>query len=77
MVIPAQARKKARIGQGDVVSVQPEGDGRILLIRLERPKPVAKSRAKLVKRNGRHSLIVGGPKIGVERILQVMRDEYP
>ena len=77
MVIPAQARKQARIGQGDVVAVQPEGDGRILLVRLERPKPAVSSRAKLVKRNGRHSVIVGGPKIRVETILQVMRDEFP
>jgi AbrB family looped-hinge helix DNA binding protein len=37
MVIPARARKQARIGQGDIVSVQPDGDGRILLVRLERP----------------------------------------
>ncbi len=38
MVIPAQARKEAGIGQGDVVEVKPEGDGRIVLVRLERPK---------------------------------------
>jgi len=31
MVIPARARKEARIGTGDVVSVHPEGDGRIVL----------------------------------------------
>jgi AbrB family looped-hinge helix DNA binding protein len=34
MVIPAKARKEARIDTGDVVSVQPEGDGRLLLVRL-------------------------------------------
>jgi AbrB family looped-hinge helix DNA binding protein len=38
MVIPAKARQAARIGRGDVVSVEPEGDGRIVLIRLEKPK---------------------------------------
>ena len=31
MVIPAKARKEAGIKQGDIVAVQPEGDGRILL----------------------------------------------
>ena len=39
MVIPAKARKEARIGEGDVVSVQIQGDGRLLLVRLEIPKP--------------------------------------
>ena len=38
MVIPAKARKEARIGQGDVVLVQPEGNGRIVLTRLEKPQ---------------------------------------
>jgi bifunctional DNA-binding transcriptional regulator/antitoxin component of YhaV-PrlF toxin-antitoxin module len=38
MVIPSQARKRARIDRGDRLDVQIEGDGRILLVRLERPK---------------------------------------
>ena len=60
MVIPAQARKQARIGRGNVVSVQPEGDGRITLIRLEKPRPVRPSKAKLRYRKGSHAVIVGG-----------------
>ena len=31
MVIPAKARKEARIDTGDVVNVLPEGDGRLVL----------------------------------------------
>ena len=30
MVIPARARKEARIDSGDVVNVLPEGDGRLV-----------------------------------------------
>jgi AbrB family looped-hinge helix DNA binding protein len=63
MVIPARARKQARIASGDVVSVQPEGDGRIMLIRLEKPKSVARpSKAKLRYRKNSHAVIVGGRK---------------
>ena len=40
MVIPAQARKQARIAQGDGLNVQIDGDGRLVLVRLERPKDV-------------------------------------
>ena len=34
MVIPARARKEARIESGDVVNVLPEGDGRLVLVRI-------------------------------------------
>jgi len=76
LVIPAKARKQARIDQGDVVSVQPEGDGRIVLVRLERPKPPSK-KAKLIRRKGRHSVIFGAPKVSLARIRQVLDDEFP
>jgi AbrB family looped-hinge helix DNA binding protein len=39
MVIPAKARKQAGIDTGDVVSVESEGDGRLTLVRLEKPRP--------------------------------------
>ena len=77
MVIPARARKEARIGRGDVVLVEPEGDGRILLTRLERPKPRRPSEAQLVRRAGKHPLIVGGPKVTSARIRQILNDEFP
>ncbi|MGO8674966.1 MAG: AbrB/MazE/SpoVT family DNA-binding domain-containing protein [Limisphaerales bacterium] len=34
MVIPAKARKEARLSQGDILSVEIQGDGRVLLVRL-------------------------------------------
>jgi len=77
MVIPAKARKEARIGQGDVVLVEPEGDGRILLTRLERAKPQGASRARLVRRQGKHSVIVGGPRITSDQIRRILSDEFP
>lgn len=76
MVIPARVRKTARIGRGDVVLVEPEGDGRILLTRLERPKPWGPSRARLVRRKGKHPVIVGGPKVTSEQIRQILNDEF-
>ena len=56
MVIPARARKEARIEQGDVVSVQPAGDGRILLVRLERAKEESVRKARIIRRHGKHSV---------------------
>ena len=58
-----KARKEARICQGDVLLVEPEGDGRIVLVRLERPKARGPQTARLVKRKGTHPVIVGGRKV--------------
>ncbi len=77
MVIPAKARKEARIGRGDVVLVEPEGDGRILLTRLERAKSPEPSKARLVRRKGKHPVIVGGPRITTEQIRRILSDEFP
>ena len=77
MVIPAQARKAARINTGDVVAVQPEGDGRIVLIRLERPASRESTRARLRRRKGKHSVIVGGPHVTVEQIKQILQTDFP
>jgi AbrB family looped-hinge helix DNA binding protein len=66
MVIPAKARKQAGIDTGDVVSVEPEGDGRLLLVRLEKPKP--HRHIHLVRRKGGHSVLVGGPAVTSEQI---------
>jgi len=54
MVIPAQARKEAGLLTGDVVSVRPDGDGRIVLIRLEQPKMPKPVKAKIIYRKGKH-----------------------
>jgi toxin-antitoxin system PIN domain toxin len=71
MVIPARARAEARIGQGDVVLVEPEGDGRIVLIRLERPKPRQPAKARLMPRKGKHPVLVGGPRVTRQQIRQI------
>jgi bifunctional DNA-binding transcriptional regulator/antitoxin component of YhaV-PrlF toxin-antitoxin module len=77
MVIPSKARKEAGINTGDVVLVEPNGDGRILLTRLERPKPASHSKARLIRRKGGHSVIAGAPKVDPEQIKRILRDEFP
>jgi AbrB family looped-hinge helix DNA binding protein len=67
MVIPAKARKQAGIDTGDVVSVEPEGDGRLTLVRLEKPKPY-RHQIRLVRRKGRHSILTGGPAVTAEQV---------
>jgi AbrB family looped-hinge helix DNA binding protein len=67
MVIPAKARKQAGIETGDVVSVQTEGDGRLVLVRLEQPNP-NRHQIHLVKRKGRHSILTGGPAVTAEQV---------
>ncbi|MGO9199236.1 MAG: AbrB/MazE/SpoVT family DNA-binding domain-containing protein [Limisphaerales bacterium] len=59
MVIPAKARKEARLSQGDVLSVEIQGDGRILLVRLERPTESKPAEARLLRRKGTHPVLVG------------------
>ena len=56
MVIPAKVRKEAGLGQGDIVEVKTEGDGRIVLIRLERPKDSAPVKPKITYRKGTHAV---------------------
>src|SRR5512135_1891759 len=54
MVIPAQARKQARIGEGDLLNVQVQGDGRLLLVRLGRLKETPPVKVKIIPRKGKH-----------------------
>lgn len=68
MVIPAKARKEAGISQGDVVLVQPEGNGRIVLIRLEKPRPLPTPRVKITYRKGTHAVGSTGRKISSEQV---------
>jgi bifunctional DNA-binding transcriptional regulator/antitoxin component of YhaV-PrlF toxin-antitoxin module len=74
MVIPAGARKQARIGQGDVVLVQPEGDGRILLLRLERPQSHAPRKVRIIRRKGTHAVGSTGYKITSEQVRAALED---
>ena len=75
MVIPAQARRQARLAQGDVVSVQPDGDGRLILVRLEKPKPDA-TKVRIVRRRGRHAVGVTQRVVSSAEV-QKFIDEFP
>jgi AbrB family looped-hinge helix DNA binding protein len=74
MVIPAPARKEARITTGDVLSVHTEGDGKILLVRLERPRSMPKARVKVTARKGSHSVANSGRPIRSVRVRQLLND---
>jgi bifunctional DNA-binding transcriptional regulator/antitoxin component of YhaV-PrlF toxin-antitoxin module len=75
MVIPARARKAARIGQGDVVSVEPDGDGRILLVRLERPQfQSGGAKVKITYRKANHAVASAGRSITSEQVRALLAD---
>jgi len=74
MVIPAKARKEAGIGQGDVVLVQPEGNGRIVLIRLEKPKHRPSPKVKITFRKGTHAVGSTGRRITSEQVRAALED---
>jgi AbrB family looped-hinge helix DNA binding protein len=74
MVIPAEARKQAGIGQGDVVEVHAEGDGRILLVRLERPKSPSPQKAKITYRRGTHATGSTGRPITSEQVRDLLKE---
>jgi AbrB family looped-hinge helix DNA binding protein len=76
MVIPAQARKAARIDRGDVVSVEPDGDGRILLVRLEKPRRRARSKVRIVHREGTHAVGSAGRTLTSELVRSLLA-EFP
>ena len=73
MVIPARARKEARIGPGDVVSVEPEGDGRIVLVRLEKPRPEA-ARVRIRHRKNTPAVATAGHPITSEQVRALLVD---
>jgi AbrB family looped-hinge helix DNA binding protein len=76
MVIPARARKEAGLQTGDVVSVQPDGDGRLVLVRLETPKPPRPVKPKIIKRKGKHPVGDIGRPISREEI-KIALTEFP
>lgn len=73
MVIPAEARRRAGIDQGDVVEVQPDGDGRIVLVRMERARTNAK-KAKITYRKGTHAIGSTGRAITSEQVRELMKE---
>ena len=76
MVIPANARAQARIGQGDVLNVQIEGDRRLVLVRLERPKDSPPVPVKVRHRKGQHPVGDIGRPITREEI-KAAQAEFP
>ena len=76
MVIPAKARKEARIDTGDVVNVLPEGDGRLVLVRMERPKPRTHNKVRVIRRKGKHSLLSIGRTISREEVFKAL-EQFP
>ena len=76
MVIPAKARKEAGIDTGDVVSVQPAGDGRIVLVRLERPKITPLIKPKIIRRRGKHPVGDTGETITSAQVRDLLK-EFP
>ena len=74
MVIPAKARKEACISEGDVVSVQIQGDGRLLLVRLELPKPALPENARLIQRKGTHPVIKGARQPTEQELKESLAD---
>ena len=73
MVIPVKARKQARIDQGDIVLVEPEGDGRIVLTRLEKPH-LQQNRVKIQHRKGTHAVATAGKPITTEQVKALLSD---
>ena len=63
------------MGKGDVVSVEPDGDGRLILVRLEKPNPVP-AKIRIVRRKGRHAVGVTEQLVAVGEV-QKFIDEFP
>ena len=76
MVIPARARKESGIDTGDVVNVLPEGKGRLVLVRMERPKPKPRNKVRIIRRKGRHSLLSIRRKVSREEIFKAL-EQFP
>ena len=69
-------RTEAGLHTGDIVSVQPDGDGRLVLVRLETPKPASRVKAKMIKRKGKHPVGDIGRPITREEIKNALI-EFP
>jgi len=74
MVIPAKARKEAGIKQGDVVLVEPDGDGKIVLLRLEKPATSSPRKVKIRYRKGTHAVATSGRQISTEEVSRLLSE---
>ena len=73
MVIPARLKEAQT---GDVVNVLPEGDGRLVLVRMERPKRKPRNKVRIIRRKGKHSLLSIGRPISREEIFKAL-EQFP
>lgn len=76
MVIPAKARKEARIREGDVLDIELQGDGRLLLVRLDKPAQAPSPKVKITYRKGRHAVVTTGRNLTNDQI-RAFLDEFP
>ena len=74
MVLPAEARKRADIHQGDIVEVLPKGKGRILLLRVERLKQPTPFKPKITHRRGRHAVGSAGRPITGAQVRKLLEE---
>ena len=74
MVIPAQARKQARIDTGDVLNIQVDGDGRLIMVRLAQPKVNPPAKVRILQRKGKHPVGDIGRPITREEIKAALAD---
>ena len=74
MVIPAKARQEAGIDQGDIVEVKAEGDGRIVLVRMKRPKQSAPVKPQITYRKGTHAIASTGRSITSAQIRNLLSE---
>jgi len=76
MVIPAQARKQARIDTRDVLHIQVDGDGRLIMVRLAQPKEKLPVKVRILQRKGKHPVgDIGRPITRSE--IEAVLGEFP
>jgi len=70
----SRSAKQAQINQGDIVEVQAEGDGRIVLVRLERPKREKPKKAKITYQKGTHAVGSAGRPITSREVRELLKE---
>ncbi len=74
MVIPARARAEAGINQGDIVEVRPEGNGRIVLVRMERSEDSVPTHPQITRRRGLHAVASTGRSITGAQVRKLLSE---
>lgn len=74
MVIPVEARRASGIDQGDLVEVRPEGDGRIVLVRMERAPTSGPTAPRIQRRKGTHAVGSTRRSISSEMVRKLLNE---